>query len=378
MCALISHIFHYRKSVNFLETVKIYTCPSCGAPLAYDGTTKSLHCSSCDNDFAPETLEQLDADDAEASGQSVYDWTKYEPRTFDDTESAEFCTYSCPACGAEITGSGIMGATVCPYCGNAAIVKKQFEGSYRPDFVLPFSVDKKKAMVAFENAFEKLPFLPDAFKSKKKIEEMSGVYVPFWLFDCKANAAITYRGERVTAWSDARFDHVKTDHYKIFRSGTLDFAGLPTDASQKADDAYMESLEPFRLEEAVPFDTGYLAGYFADKYDVSAAESEKRANERVRTTTERVFADTVNGFVGVRPEKSSIRFSDGKIRYCMLPVWMLHIAYEGQSYAYAINGQTGKVVGSFPIDKKKRNRYFAKVFGIGAAIMLFLLLLMSL
>lgn len=323
-------------------------------------------------------MQQIFDADNRTSGDSAYDWTKYEPRTFGTTESEGLRTYTCPACGAEITGSASMGATICPYCGNAAIVENQFAGTYQPDYIVPFRIDKKAAMQSFEATCKRLPFLPDEFKNKRKIEEMSGVYVPFWMFDCQANAAIAYRGERNSYWSDSENDYVKTDHYKLFRSGTLDFENLPVDASKKADDAYMDALEPYNLGEAVRFDTGYLAGFLAEKYDVSASESESRANARIKATTESTFAGTVDGFSGVAPESSKISFSDGKVRYSMLPVWMLHIAYDGQNYAYAINGQTGKVVGSFPVSKKKRNLYFLKAFGIGVAVMAAVLALITL
>lgn len=352
-----------------MDSIQTYTCPCCGAGLSYDGSAESLHCASCGNDFSVETLKQSDAADKQTAGKNAYDWTHYKPRVFAEAESGGLCTYSCPACAAEITGSDAMGATVCPYCGGAAVVKKKFEGAFRPDYIVPFKLDKEAAMARFENACAQAPFLPDAFKDKRKIEEMSGVYVPFWMFDCVCDANITYRGERVRAWSDSNYNYVKTDHYKILRAGSLGFENLPVDASKKADDAYMDALEPYHLSEAVQFDAGYLAGFFADKYDVDADACEPRANERVKNTTEAMFASTVKGFSGVRTERSNIGFSDGKIRYCLLPVWMLNIAYNGETYKYAVNGQTGKVVGKYPVCKSKRNRYFAKVFGIGVAVM---------
>lgn len=367
-----------RKEGLILDTIKTYSCPCCGASLAYDGSSQSLHCASCGNDYTPETLQQIFDADARSNEKSTYDWSKYEPRAFGEVESEGLRTYSCPACAAEITGSAAMGATICPYCGNAAIVEKQFEGAYAPDYLVPFRVDKKAAMKHFEQTCQKLPFLPDEFKNKRKVEEMSGIYVPFWMFDCKADADITYRGERVSHWSDSENDYVKTDYYKIFRAGTLDFENLPVDASQKADDAYMDALEPYNLNDAVKFEPAYLAGYLADKYDVSAAESEQRANSRIKNTTESTFAETVTGFTGVVTEKSRVAFTQGKVRYSLLPVWMLHIAYEGKNYAYAVNGQTGKVVGSFPISKKKRNLFFLKAFGIGVAIMAALAVLFTL
>ena len=139
----------------------------------------------------------------------------------------------------------------------------------------------------------------------------------------------------------------------------------------------MEAVEPFRYDDAVEFSGVYLAGYLADKYDVTAEESRERANERVKNSTISVFSNTTDEFSSVIPENSSINFSNGKIRYSLLPVWMLHIKYMNKMYQFAINGQTGKVVGEYPIDNGKKWGYFAKVAGIAyvaaAAVVWFLL-----
>lgn len=306
---------------------------------------------------------------AQASGESKYDWEHYEPRSYESSEGIDLANYNCPSCGAEITGDDTLGATVCPYCGNSTIVKKQFEGALRPDYIIPFKIDKKAAMIAFEEDFKKAPFLPDEFKSKKKIEEMAGVYVPFWMFDCNCDAAITYNAERVTMWSDANYNYTKTDVYKLFRMGSIGFANIPVDGSKKADDAYMEAVEPYNYDDAVDFNGVYLSGYLADKYDVPIEECTGRANERVKNSTVAAFNNTTDGYSAVVPEQTRVSFSDGKIRYSLLPVWMLNIKYLDKMYHFAINGQTGKVVGEYPIDKKKRRKYFAKVAAITFAIL---------
>ena len=177
-----------------METIQNYKCPCCGDSLVFSGENQTLHCESCENDFELEALQQLS--DAEGGVQeSKYDWENYEPRQFDDTETENLSGYTCPSCGAEITGDDTLGATVCPYCGNATIVKSQFEGALKPDYVIPFKKDKKAAIAEFEEAYKKAPFLPDEFKDKKRIAEMAGVYVPFWMFDCDCNASITYSAE---------------------------------------------------------------------------------------------------------------------------------------------------------------------------------------
>ncbi len=363
-----------------MDAIQNYKCPSCGDSLSFGAKEQTLHCDSCGNDFDLETLEQLEEADKAELTSSKYDWSSYEPRSFGEDEAQALSDYSCPSCGAQITGDETLGATVCPYCGNATIVKKQFEGALKPDYVIPFKLDKKAAMQAFEKACAKAPFLPDEFKDRKRIEEMSGVYVPFWMFDCDCDASIRYNAQRVRSWSDSNFNYTKTSFFRLIRSGNIAFANIPVDGSKKADDAYMEALEPFDYSDAVDFNTAYLSGYLADKYDVSAEDSRERANQRVRVSTEEAFRSTVHGYTAVQPQSSNISFSGGKIRYSLLPVWMLNIKYNGQNYQYAINGQTGKTVGSYPVCKKKRNKYFLKVLaislGITAALALTYLFLM--
>lgn len=358
-----------------METIQNYKCPCCGDSLIFSGDT--LNCESCGNSFPLDTIKQMGEAQAETQKESKFDWEHYEPRSYEDTSDITLSDYSCSSCGAEIAGDDTLGATVCPYCGNATIVKGQFEGGLRPDYIIPFKVDKKAAMSCFEADFANAPFLPDEFKKKKKIEEMAGVYVPFWMFDCDCDAAISYRAERVTMWSDSDYNYTKTDHFKLFRGGSIGFANIPVDGSKKADDAYMEAVEPFEYDDAVDFNGAYLAGYLADKYDVTAEESVKRANERVKNSTISMFRETTAGYQNVIPEQTSINFSDGKIRYSLLPVWMLNIKYLDKMYKFAINGQTGKVVGEYPIDKSKKRKYFAKVAGaayVAAAVVAYFLL----
>ena len=355
------------------ETVQNYKCPCCGSPLSFDGKTQNMHCKSCGNNFSAETMQQLEGENK----KSHYDWDNYEPRSFSEAEQGGFASYTCPSCGAEITGDDSMSATVCPYCGNSTIVQGKFEGAARPDYIVPFKTDKKSAMEAFENACKKAPFLPNAFKNRKKIEEMSGVYVPFWMFDCDCEADISYNAQQVSHWSDSHYDYTKIDHFRLIRSGSIGFENIPADASKKTDDTYTEAVEPFDCSEAVDFAPGYISGFLAEKYDISAEERKQRANERVKRSTEEMFRSTTGGYSAVETASSYIGFSGGKIRYALLPIWMLNIKYGDKSYRYAINGQTGKVAGDYPVDKRKKRMFFLKTLGIAyaAAAVIVLLLL---
>lgn len=350
-----------------MDNIQNFKCPCCDAGLEFSPLNGKLHCSSCGNDFEVVAMQQMT--DAENSvGESKFDWENYVKREFNTEDVNGISGYTCPSCGAEIMGDETLGATICPYCGNANIIKSQFEGSLKPDFIIPFKFNKEMAIEEFEKTYKKAPFLPDEFKDKSKIAEMSGVYVPFWMFDCDCNANVTYRAQRISNWSDSNYYYTKTDFYHIYRSGGLSFANIPVDGSLKADNTYMEALEPFDYNDASNFNTAYLSGYLADKYDVSAEESVDRANERVKTSTLNAFRDTVGGYINVVPISTGVNFSGGKIRYALLPVWMLNVKYLDKIYKFAINGQTGKVVGEYPVCKKKRNKFFMKVFGISLLI----------
>lgn len=359
-----------------MEIIEDYKCPCCGAPLVYSGSRKKLHCDSCGNDFDIDTMRELSDDESRTAGESSYNWEEYKPREYGSTENGELASYTCPSCGAEITGDANLGSTVCPYCGNAAIVKKSFDGVYMPDYIIPFRIDKNEAMKKFMANVQGKIFLPKEFKDESKLKEITGMYVPFWMFDCKAEGDAVFRGQRISAWSDSNYNYTKTDYYKLFRSGKVSFRNVPVDASLKADDAYMEGLEPFDCNDAMDFQTAYLSGYLADKYDVPVEESIKRANERIKASFTDIMTSTVLGYSGVVPEGTRVDFNEGKVRYALLPVWWLNIKYNGEMYKFALNGQTGKAVGEFPSSKKKIAAFFgglSVVFVIIAIILWYLL-----
>lgn len=130
----------------------------------------------------------------------------------------------------------------------------------------------------------------------------------------------------------------------------------------------MESVEPFNCGEAVDFQTAYLAGYLADKYDVTEEESIDRANERVKKSTEQAFAETVIGYDTVAAENISVQFHGGKAKYALYPVWLLNTTWNGNKYTFAMNGQTGKFVGDLPVDKAAATRWTLVLAGAFTAL----------
>ena len=188
------------------------------------------------------------------------------------------------------------------------------------------------------------------------------------MFDSKADANARYDATRVKRWSDARYEYTETSYYSVSRAGNLLFENVPADGSSKMDDDLMESVEPFDFKGAVPFQTAYLAGYLADKYDVTAEENVDRVNARIKKSTEEVFRNTVQGYDTVNTVNCNVRLQGGKVKYVLCPVWILNTTWKGEKYVFAMNGQTGKFVGNLPLDKGAYRRWLFGLTGLYTVI----------
>ncbi len=333
-----------------MSTLQEYKCPCCGGAIAFDSTLQKMKCPFCETEYEMETLAGYDAELQKEKADAMK-WESVPGAAWQEGETQGLRSYVCRSCGGEIVGEETTAATACPFCGNPVVMLGQLSGALKPDVVIPFKLDKKAAKESLVKHLGGKKLLPKIFKDKNHIDEIKGVYVPFWLFDTDVNASVRYRATRVRSWSDSRYTYTETQHFSVFRGGSLRFEGVPVDGSSKMPDDLMESLEPFDLRAAVDFQTAYLAGYLADKYDVDAAQSIERANVRVKRSTEDAFAATLSGYTTAKPESSSIQLHEGKARYALCPVWLLNTTWNGNKYVFAMNGQTGKFVGDLPLDK---------------------------
>ena len=350
-----------------MPVLQEYKCPCCGGAIAFDSNIQKMKCPYCDTEFEMETLKAYDdalkneqADDMNWETSAGGDWQ--------EGEADGLRTYVCKSCGGEIVGDETTGATSCPFCGNPVVMMGQFSGALKPDYVIPFKLDKKAAKEALKKHYQGKRLLPKVFKDENHIDEIKGVYVPFWLIDADADANIRYNATRVRTWSDSDYDYTETSYFSVLRGGSIGFERVPVDGSSKMADDLMESIEPFNFSDAVDFQTAYLSGYLADKYDVNAEQSINRANERIKKSTADAFASTVQGYSTVVPESTSICLHNGKAKYALYPVWLLNTTWKGEKYTFAMNGQTGKLVGDLPTDKSAFRKWLFGLWGIASAV----------
>lgn len=366
-----------------------YQCPACTGPLHYSAKSGKLECDYCGSSFDVAEIEALYArKEAEAAAAKQAADAKAEAAQAAKAEAAEAAAasggwdtsdlsrdwgaeadglrvYSCPSCGAELICDQSTAATACPYCGNPAIVPGQFSGALRPDYILPFRLSKDDAVQALRAHYKGKPFLPRSFTSANHIEQIQGVYVPFWLFDGGAEGAASYRASNTNVFETGDYEITETRHYHVVRAGSLAFEKIPVDASSKMPDDHMDSIEPFDYAQLRPFSTAYLPGYLADKYDVTIDDSRDRADTRCRETLAQALRDTVTGYGACVTEREDIALRRGKVHYALLPVWMLSTKWNGQDFLFAMNGQTGKLVGDLPTD---RGRFWGMFAAIAAPL----------
>ena len=348
-----------------------YNCPCCVAPLAFSGESGKLECASCGNSYDLDAIQAMDA--AESADQLEF---AHRAETFDEGDAAQMQAFICKGCGAELMTEDTTTATECPYCGSPTILPDRIQGGVKPEKVIPFKVTKEDAQKQFEEYFKGKRLLPNLFlNSRNRIAEMRKLYVPYWLFDCDAQADIVYDAEKRSTERRGDWEITRTKYYLVRRSGRMGFDSIPVDGSEKLDDKITESLEPYDLSAAVPFQPAVLAGALADHADVDADVCEKRAVERVEMSVSQAMRDTVNGYSSVSERSRSIHSDNGTATPVLMPVWLITTEKEGKTYTFAINGQTGKLTCDVPADTKKSLLWGGDVFvGVLAIIALILAL----
>ena len=346
-----------------------YKCPNCAGRLEFNSTLQTMKCPFCDSTFAVAELEAADQALVEVGLEPSQpaEWVM-PSNSWAPGEQEGMFVYTCQTCAGAIISDQTLSTTSCPYCGNPVIITERFTGQLKPDLVLPFQLTKENAKAALIKHYEGKPFLPKFFTDSNRIDEVKGVYVPFWLFDSIVDAEAVYDCTRVRRYSDIRFNYTETNRYAVSRSGVVEFLHVPVDGSEKLADDMMESIEPFDYSQLARFQTAYLAGYSANVYDVSAETAIVRAQERMKATTDEVVRSSISGYSTVTLRHMNIEHRNPHCFYALLPVWLLSSTYEGNVYTFAMNGQTGRLVGDLPIDKRLRRASYWKtaslVFGI--------------
>jgi hypothetical protein len=333
-------------------------CTQCGGDLTFTPELQLWKCEWCDKEHTQADLHGFTQEADEA------------------LNTAAAVTHKCGYCGAEVITAEETAQTFCLYCQRPVTILSQVSGDFKPSFVLPFKYTKDGAMEQFRAFLKGKRFVPDSYCAEKNLEKISGVYIPFWLFDGTVHFSVNGEGDIITTTRQGDYRVTRTDTYRVARAGVLSVKDVPVDASSKTPDDIMDSIEPYDFRELKPFATPYLSGFLAERYDVERNDAFTRAKRRMESSAEKKIKDSLTRYSRVRRQQDHKNTEDKAARYGLLPVWMLHSFFKEKDYLFAMNGQSGKMLGNLPMDGGKMVRFALLVFlggGVGSALLGFAL-----
>ena len=329
-----------------------FKCPGCGGYLEFDPSGQDFTCAYCGRRFSKEEVDELSSGKARAAD---YD--------------SHLREYHCKSCGAQIVTDDTTAATRCYYCHGPVVLTDRLEGEFRPDSIIPFSLDREAARKSFAGYMAKHRFVDRRFFTEEQMESFTGVYYPYWLTDIDAEGTLDGEGERVHVTRTFHETVTETDHFQVHREGRLSFRGMVRKALSTVDRQLSDGIHPYDLKAAQPFSMSWLSGFLAERRDVEAAVVQadvlKEAEGYVPLLMKKDAPyDHLSGRTAMQNVKTDLK-------YVLLPAWVLtyRAAEPGKTYYFMMNGQSGKTCGRLPVDKKKLGLCAALV-GIAVAALL--------
>ena len=325
-------------------------CRNCSHPLVFDPAKQKMYCSSCGSSFLPEEVEaeskEYRQDLRAESMESIYN-TK-------DKDLMDCYVYSCSECGGEIIINGTEASTTCVYCGNSNVVFSRIAKQKCPEFVMPFSITKEKAIELVHKKINSGLFIPKEIKNFS-IDCIRGIYLPYWIINASYTNAAVIEGQ-------VRSGKSTVTRY-FGRAGKLKLTRFPIDASLALSDESSSRLEPFELSHLKPFDEDYLAGFYSNVSDVTYIDLKRATNKRAQEFFEKEAMDDVHASrKKVVSSIPSLKIENNMV-YAMLPAWFITFKYKGKPNTILVNGDTGKVVCALPWNK---GLFYSLLFTFGA------------
>ncbi len=316
-----------------------YQCLGCGSTLEYNLETGKMECRFCG------TIYEIGELDIKAEAQaSAPDEV---PIMSEDLMACKI--FSCTSCGAEIVVNGVESAKFCAYCGQSTIAFDRISGELRPSYIIPFQIKQEQAMQKIQERIENSYVNPEELKGYS-MQNLRGIYIPYRLYDIEYYDDQIWRYESSSSYLTKRISYAREVKHT--------FKDLAVSTSSQLGDLIAKRLEPYNMSAKKPFEAEYLSGFYADRYDMSAEETNLAARGMAKELFDRAVSHTVDNksakLVYTKPQLEVLK-SD----YVLMPAWFMTLECEGKTYTFVVNGQTGKVVGMIPIKRSKVVKTFA-------------------
>lgn len=318
--------------------MKAFKCPNCGGDVRYDINQAEMCCEHCGGMIPRKRYQEyLDQHSRYLTNQLI-----------------------CPQCGSAMLSYDDTIATFCAYCGSSVSFTRRIVEDVKPDGIIPFSVSGPRALQCYRSRTKYALFAPDWVREDGE-KKLVGIYMPYYAFSASASEHIKTEGTRR---SDE--DYFTKEEYKLEFDLKGEYVGFRFDASKAFPDYLSRSIDTFEEkpengdpEEGlrsrppaglVPFESSYLAGFYADGQSVDERVYDDAVREAVREDlfSEDLDIEDFSLDSGVRNPRVSTR-----AKKYLFPVWLItHRWGDRVSYA-AVNGQNGDTAAELPVDKWK-------------------------
>jgi hypothetical protein len=305
-----------------------------------------MRCEFCDSEFSPDEVQE--EHDAKAQEATPLENTPKDSK--EDTYSA--FVFTCPQCGGELISYDDTAATFCSFCGASTILESRLSDQMKPKMVIPFALSKEACEAAYKKKIKSALFAPTDFQADSNVENFRGIYMPYWVYGLHADHNFEMTGKT----EQRRGDYIYTKHYKLRGNLRAHYDGISHDASSSFSDALSSAIAPFDIKDAVPFQSNYLSGFYADTADVDHEVYLKESREAMEADLTRSLR-TTPGFrkytISDKDVKNAAAADSVSSERAMFPVWFLSTRV-GDRISYAVvNGQTGKVAADIPVSYMK-------------------------
>jgi DNA-directed RNA polymerase subunit RPC12/RpoP len=322
-----------------------FPCEQCGAKLRFKPGSDAVKCDHCghENPIPKRPWTLIEEQDLEQGLAKI--------ETTAATE--EVRTVKCQACAAEFTFDPHVHAAACPFCASPVVAETHAVRVIQPAALVPFELDQKAAIAAYQKWLGKLWFAPnDVSKYARTEGRFTGMYVPYWTYDAQTYS--DYRGERGDAYYvTVRDSDGKTSQQRRIRwthvRGEVErfFDDILVVASRSLPKKYADRLDTWRLSSLQPYRSEYIAGFRSEVYQVSLNDGFREAKGRMEEQIRRDVRSDIGGDEQ-RIHDIHTQWQDLKFKHILLPIWLAAFRYRGKVYQILVNGQTGEVEGARP------------------------------
>jgi len=329
-----------------------FPCQQCGAALHYSIGTKSLACQYCGhlNRIAEKDvhIEELDFHAALRRLQTSRQITP------------ETNIINCPNCAAQFALDAHIHAGECPFCSTNVVTSTSKAKPIKPKALLPFKIDAKQAKQAYVVWMSKLWFAPSELKKYAREEaSLNGVYIPYWTYD--SDTVTAYDGQRGDVYYVTKTVTQIVNGRRVRRQRQVPkirwthvngrtarhFDDVLVGATQTLPRKITDWLEPWDLENLVPYTEEYLSGFSSEVYQVELDQGFNHAQANM----DRIIRRDVNNAIGgdqQRIGRLQTTHSETTFKHVLLPLWNAAFEFRGKTYRFVVNGRTGKVRGERP------------------------------